>query len=236
MVPLKLLRCLLLHHDPSSSSEALGRCPSTSRSHVGNSKRAPANLRWHCCTLLIDASIVSCVRFSTRIACDFWMLFGHGVCPTSPVSGWVESHSTAETQASHVQWKVGHHLRESGRVRDIHIQKRPKHARTLSSWPVSNASPSSGRRLPMMKLARARLEIFDQRDSLQQHGVLRCLLLQLGLHEFNLTHRSTQDHQTLFTSRQVGHLSTQLLWGRPTWLPRSVLRMRQGTFLHGSTL
>ena len=30
------------------------------------------------------------------------------------------------------------------------------------------------------------------------------LLLQLGLHEFNLTHKSTQDHQTLFTSRQTG--------------------------------
>ena len=27
---------------------------------------------------------------------------GHGVCPTGPMSGWVESHSAAETQTTHV--------------------------------------------------------------------------------------------------------------------------------------
>ena len=84
----------------------------------------------------------------------------------------------------------------------------------------------------------SRLKIFDQRDSLQQHARARLFSSPTRTsHEFNLTNRKTQHDQTLFdVSAGWCHLSTQLLWGRPTWLPRSVLRTHLHTCLRGSTL
>ena len=100
------------------------------------------------------------------------------------------------------------------------FKREPKHARTLSSWPVANASPKfwtqnahheiGARRGSETEQQPCRLETFDQRNSLQQDAVLHCLLLQLGIHGFNLTHRSTQDHHG-HVSANWCHLSTTAL-------------------------
>ena len=161
--------CCQPPQDPSSSSEALGRCPSTSRSHVGNSKPAPANAS-------------SFPRGSLRLL-DAFLAPLPRCLPNWPNE-------------------------RLGRV-SLHCGA-PHHPCPMEGWSSSARS-----------WARAR-----------QCNKTLCSTFFSRIQPDPQEHPRSPD--LVHVSASWCLLSTQLLRGRPSWLPRSVLRMRQGTFLHNS--
>ena len=149
--------------------------------------------------------------------------------PNWPMSGCVESQkSTAEAQTTQVQWNVGHHLW----CATTKFRREPRHALTLSSWPVANASSSSGLAVRIGACPGAETEQQPRRLEDSQPSEFSATTRRVRLSSSPTEPPRIQPDQqeyprspnVVHVSANRCHLSTQLLWRRPTWLARSVLR------------